>query len=73
MARSRSGPGISPWRMAKEDGIPYTRLRRAIDGQQVKVVEIWQRASSSHRPSGSASASCCWGSMHLCRVRMRSS
>lgn len=40
MARSRKGPGISAWRMAKEDGIPYARLRRAIDSGQVKIVEF---------------------------------
>lgn len=38
MGQSRSGPGISPWRMAKEDGIPYARLRRAIENGEVKVV-----------------------------------
>jgi hypothetical protein len=38
VGQSRSGPGISPWRMAKQDGIPYARLRRAIENGEVKVL-----------------------------------
>ena len=36
----RRGPGISPWRMAKEDKIPYARLRRAIENDEVKIVDF---------------------------------
>ncbi|RWH76855.1 MAG: hypothetical protein EOQ86_19700 [Mesorhizobium sp.] len=39
MARSRTGPGAAaPWRVAKEDDIPYGRLRRAINNGEVKTI-----------------------------------
>lgn len=36
----RTEPGISAWRMAKEDKIPYGRLKRAIDEGTVKILKF---------------------------------